>query len=163
MVFEENLLLHLKYSCFVINFIILKTFIVYIISLLLGESLATFFLNQSKIKPKPIKTSSHTLSYPWHRLPGITPSFYWFIVLTVCVCVCVCVCYDWPNNYITFGFSFTTLTENQSMTMRNAFHNEILLWYVSMFCALLFYVTVVSLLFLVRLNFHFYILQLYHY
>ena len=53
-VFAENLLLHLEYSCFVINFVIPKTFILNIILLLLGESLVTSFLNQSKIKPKPI-------------------------------------------------------------------------------------------------------------
>ena len=80
MVFAENLLLHLEYSCFVINIIIPKTFILNIMLLLLGESLATSFFNQSKIKPKPIMKSSHAFSYSWHWLPVIAPSSNWLIV-----------------------------------------------------------------------------------
>ena len=47
------------------------------ILLLLGESLVKSFLNQSKIKPKPIMTSSNV----------IATSSDWFIVLTVCVVI----------------------------------------------------------------------------
>ena len=70
---------------FVINFIILKTFILNIILLLLGEFLAMSFLNQSKIKTKPIMTSSRLFSCALHWPPVIAPSSDWFIVLTVCV------------------------------------------------------------------------------
>ena len=48
-----------------------------------GVSLATSFLNQSKIKPKPIMTSSYTVSYSWHWLPSSD----WLIVLTVCAVI----------------------------------------------------------------------------
>lgn len=49
-VFVQNLLLHLEYSCFVINFIILMTCMLNIILLMLGQSCAT--LNSQPFKNK---------------------------------------------------------------------------------------------------------------
>ena len=69
-VFAENLLLKLEYSCFVINIIILKTFILNIIFLLLGESLAMPFFNQSKYKTK----TNYDILAPFYLLLALATS-----------------------------------------------------------------------------------------
>ena len=61
------------------------------ILLLLGESLATSFLNQSKIRPNYDILARIFLCLALASCNLLQQSSDWFIVLTVCVCVCVCV------------------------------------------------------------------------
>ena len=86
-----------------------------IMLLLLKESLATSFFNQSKIKPKPIMTSSHAFSYSWHWLPVIAPSSKWLIVLTVSAVIGQVIINIFLVLVLCFGF-----IETRSMTRLHA-------------------------------------------
>jgi len=78
-------------------------------ALWLVKSYPRHFLDQSEVKPKPIVTYSHAFSRTWRQLLALPSTSDWCTVFFSPGVI------GWSN---TFGFGFTILIENRSITFK---------------------------------------------